>query len=95
MEVPLKGCNGLNTNLLVYNYHIRIRTAEEMRKLSLVKQFRRQELKERQIRKEKKQGEIWVLEDHLSDPKNYIVNALPGNQTMVLTDYEKKEEPIQ
>ena len=29
MEVPLKGINGLLAHLLVWNFHIRIRTTEE------------------------------------------------------------------
>jgi len=33
MEVPLKGINGLNSNILVTNFHIRIRGSDEMRKL--------------------------------------------------------------
>ena len=45
------------------------------------------------MRKDKKTSEIWQIEDHITDPKAYIVNAIPGPFQMVLTDYEKKEEP--
>jgi hypothetical protein len=41
MEVPLRAINGLNSNIIVPNFHIRIRGAEELRKLQLVKEFRR------------------------------------------------------
>ena len=41
MEVPLRAINGLNSNIIVPNFHIRIRGGEELRKLQLVKEFRR------------------------------------------------------
>lgn len=32
------------------------------------------------------------MEDLLKNPLEYIINAIPGKQKMVLIDYEKKEE---
>lgn len=65
IEVPLKGINGLTVNLLVYNYHIRIRSNEELRKLKLVRELRRQELKELKLRKQQQVQEVWSLDEQI------------------------------
>lgn len=46
MAVQLKGINGLKSNFLVYNFHIRHRTAEEERRLKMIKDLRRIEIRE-------------------------------------------------
>lgn len=50
MEIPLKGLNGLTQNIIVINFHIRVRTNEEMRKLKIVRELRKLELKELKLR---------------------------------------------
>ncbi|CAD8159373.1 unnamed protein product [Paramecium pentaurelia] len=91
MEIPLKGVNGLIQHIIVTNYHIRVRQPEEMRKLKLIRELRKQEIRELKIRKQQAIKEVWSIEEHIQDPK-YIINSKPGIQTMVLNDYEKKEE---
>ncbi|EAR97028.3 hypothetical protein TTHERM_00196190 (macronuclear) [Tetrahymena thermophila SB210] len=95
MAVQLKGINGLKSKYLVYNYHIRKRTADEERKLKIVKDLRRIEIREQKARKEAKDQvlkEIIPVEDLIKKPEEYIINAGPGKQKLVLIDYEKKEE---
>ena len=43
--------NGLETNIIVYNYHIREKTTVEIKKFKWVKEMRRIEIKEKLIRK--------------------------------------------
>ncbi|EGR30550.1 hypothetical protein IMG5_129360, partial [Ichthyophthirius multifiliis] len=92
MKVQLKGINGLKSNQLLYNFHIRNRTEEELQQLKFVKEFRRLEIREKKQRKENSVPEIIQIEDFIKNPSEYIVNSQPGKQKMVLIDYEKKEE---
>lgn len=61
-------------------------------RLRLVKDMRRVEIREARQRKENKINEVVVIEELVKNPQEYIINALPGKQKMVLVDYEKKEE---
>lgn len=54
MVVQLKAINGLDQNFLVYNYHVRDKTAEEKKRLTWVRDFRRLEIREKLFRKENK-----------------------------------------
>lgn len=92
MEVPLKGINGLSSNILVTNFHVRVRTNEELRKLKIIRELRKQEIKELKLRKANNIKEVWSLDEQIQDPK-YIINGKPGHPQLVLADYEKKEDP--
>lgn len=57
--------------------------------------MRRMEIREQRFRKENKEGkkaEVVAIDDFFKNPSEYIINAVPGKQKMVLIDYEKKEE---
>jgi hypothetical protein len=46
MSCHLKGISALRTSLLVYNFHIRSRSDEELHIVNLIKHYRRLEIKE-------------------------------------------------
>jgi len=54
MDEHLKAINGLNSNIIVHNFHIRKRSPLEIRKLNLVKNMRLLEIKEKLNRKDNK-----------------------------------------
>lgn len=78
MEVPLKGINGLSSNILVTNFHVRVRTNDELRKLKIIRELRKQEIKELKLRKANNIKEVWSLDEQIQDPK-YIINGKPGH----------------
>jgi len=92
MEVQLKGVVGLKSNTVLYNFQIRKRTPEELRKLKLALDMRRLEQKERQVREEAKAKEVVNTEEFCKNPDQYIVNGNPGYKPLVLVDYEAKED---
>lgn len=47
MQDQLKAMNALDQNIIVYNYHIRKRTKDELRFLEQVKELRKLDLKEK------------------------------------------------
>lgn len=88
MEVQLKAINGLKTNFLVYNYQVRNRLPEEERKVALVLEIRRQNLRELKLRKDK--GIKEVIDMELYKNKSIVNGGFPT--VLVYTDYEKTEE---
>ena len=57
-----------------------------------MKDFRRLELKEKNLRKEQKVSEVVSIEEFVKNPSNYVINAKPGKFQLVLVDYEKKDQ---
>jgi hypothetical protein len=92
MEVQLKGLIGLKSNHIVYNFQIRKITNEEKRKLKIALEFRKMEMKEKQYREEKRLVESYKIESFSKKPDQYIVNGIPGYKSLVLVDYEAKED---
>lgn len=78
MNVNLKAINGLDSNIIVHNYHIRKRNDGEMRKLKWVKDLRRIELREQTVRKESNLLEVVDIQQFIKQPNEYFVNGLPG-----------------
>lgn len=76
--MPLKGINGLSSNILVTNFHVRVRTNDELRKLKIIRELRKQEIKELKLRKANNIKEVWSLDEQIQDPK-YIINGKPGH----------------
>ena len=85
MEVQLRATNGLKANFLVYNYQIRKRLPDEERKVALVLEIRRQNLRELKHRKEKGVKEVVDLD--LYKNKSIVNGGYPA--VLVYTDYEK------
>lgn len=89
MQVNLKSVNGLQTQTMVTNYHMRKPNPEEDKILERILQFRKLEVMERL----EKQPTPMV--DNLEVGRkleNYLVNAFSGKQVYVINDYEKKDE---
>lgn len=88
MENHLKAINGLDSNIIVNNYHIRKRGQDEIKKLNRVKALRKIELREKNQRKEIGLNEVVDITEYIKNPNEYFVNGLPGKPNLVLVDYE-------
>jgi hypothetical protein len=88
MAVHLKGLIALKSNNIVYNFQIRKITPEEKRKLKFALEIRRMELREKTAREERKEQELFRVDNFCRRPENYIVNGVPGYRPQVLVDYE-------
>ncbi|KRX02904.1 WD40-repeat-containing domain [Pseudocohnilembus persalinus] len=95
MKTHLKAINGLDTNIIVYNYHIRQRSEKELQQLKWIQNLRKIELKEQKLRKENQEQEIVDIFEFIDEPNKYIVNGVAEKPQMVLIDYEAQEEAKQ
>jgi len=92
MDTHLKALVGLTSNNIVFNFHVRTRTEQELRKLQLVLDHREMERKEKLAREQKAEKEVVDVESFCKKPDAYIINGVPGYKPLVLVDYEAKEE---
>lgn len=88
METHLKALVGLTSNTIVFNYNIRKRTEEELRKLQLVLDLREMERKEKNDREQKNEKEVVDVDSFCKKPDTYIINGVPGYKPLILVDYE-------
>jgi len=89
MSVHLKSINGLQSHMMIFNYHMREQEPQEKKVIAKIIDLRRMEIRERL---EMRQKEILNIEDVGKKLENYVVNAFPGKPVFVLNDYEKKDE---
>lgn len=95
MEEHQIGVNGLENNILVLNFAIRKREANEIKKLDQIKHFRNIEIREKRMRTESKQSELISIEQFQKNGSanlDYIINNKSKKPQYVLVDYEAKEE---
>jgi hypothetical protein len=78
MEVQNKALRSVKGDMLVFNYGIRKRSAEEQRRLNQVINFRRNELKEKLKRIEIKLYEVMDEKDFSRFKEAYIMNRVPA-----------------
>ena len=78
MLVHLQAINGLNSNVIVFNYHIQKMTPEETKRVKAIYSLRKIELLEKFRREEKNQVEVVNINDFSTKPENYIINTFPG-----------------
>lgn len=90
MEVHLKSVNGVQSETIVFNYHMKTVDQQEKNIIDKIIDLRRIELKEKL---ELKNKQMLKIDDVGNKLENYVVNAFPGKQvSYVLNDYEKKDE---
>eukprot|EP00825_Cyclidium_porcatum_P004670 TRINITY_DN1220_c0_g1_i2.p1 TRINITY_DN1220_c0_g1~~TRINITY_DN1220_c0_g1_i2.p1 ORF type:complete len:1061 (-),score=222.02 TRINITY_DN1220_c0_g1_i2:1563-4745(-) len=73
MKEHLTALNGLDLNIIVYNYHIRKRSPQELLQMKQIQDLRKIEIKEKQLRKENKTQEIFAIEQMIENPQGYRV----------------------
>ena len=78
MEVQNKAVRSIKGDMLVFNYGIRKRSAEEQRRLNQVINFRRNELREKLKRIEIKLQEVMDEKDFSRFKESYIMNRVPA-----------------
>lgn len=76
MEVQNKAVRSIKGDMLVFNYGIRKRNAEEQRRLNQVINFRRNELREKLKRLETKLQEVMEEKDFSRFKEEYIMNRI-------------------
>lgn len=78
MEVQNKAIKSIKGDMLVYNYGIRKRTPEEVRRLNQIISFRQNELREKLSRIEQKFLEVLDESDFSRVKEGYIMNRVAG-----------------
>lgn len=89
MKVNLKSVNGLQTDTMIFNFHMQEEDEKERILTNKIIDLRRIEIRERL---EGKQQESISTEDVGNKLENYVINAFAGKPVYVLNDYEKKDE---
>eukprot|EP00828_Plagiopyla_frontata_P042912 TRINITY_DN6551_c0_g1_i9.p1 TRINITY_DN6551_c0_g1~~TRINITY_DN6551_c0_g1_i9.p1 ORF type:complete len:828 (-),score=112.12 TRINITY_DN6551_c0_g1_i9:145-2628(-) len=93
MDTQLQCINGLRENIILYNFHINKRSAVELKRLHLMLELRRVEIKELRQRQEQKLKEIIEISELFRKPENYIVNMYSGKpMVLILGDYRKTKQ---
>lgn len=85
MQEHLRAINGIKNNYIVYNYQIKKQTSDERRKLQLVLDLRRNQIKEI-----KKRGTKQIIDAEFYKNKNVINGGIL--QPLILTILEKKDD---
>lgn len=78
MEVQNKAIKSIMGDMLVFNYGIRKRTPEELRRLNQIINFRKNELKEKLQRIEQKLSEVLDEAEFSRIKEGYIMNRVTG-----------------
>jgi hypothetical protein len=78
MEVQNKAIKSIKSDMLVFNYGIRKRNPEEIRRLNQIINFRRNELREKLQRIEQKLSEVLDEAEFSRVKEGYIMNRLAG-----------------
>jgi len=83
MEVQAKAVCSIRSDMLVHNYGIRKKETQETRRLEQIKNFRRNELRERIQRLEAKIEEVLPEKEYSRIEEQYIVNRVAGKPEFV------------
>ena len=86
MSTHSTACCSLDSDLLLYNYGIRERTKEEVRRLNQVLNFRKMELRDQINTADTKLAEILDQRLFSTTGEDYLMNRQPGEQKYELDE---------
>lgn len=86
MEVPSESVKSIQSDKLIFNYSIRKREQQEQRRLTLIKQQRKIEIRQKVERLEKKHREALEECDFNGGMEEYIMNRIAAKPAFMTND---------